>query len=318
MDFLDSDCDSDEYQFTVSPDNAGTRLDNYLSVQTIESTRSQVKQYIEKGCVSVNGKISLKSSYKIKESDCITLNKPALEPLNAFPEDIPLDIRYEDEDVIVLVKPRGMVVHPAPGHPGGTLVNGLVHMFAISVGDSMRPGLVHRLDKDTSGLMVVAKTEIALRKLVVQFQEHTVDRVYNVLVAGSPPEFLELSTFHNRKPNERKLFSSRVTSGKVAKSTIKTIEYFKDAALISVTLHTGRTHQVRVHCFDNGFPVLGDPVYTPKHLSSFIQKIHKDLNGQALHAGVLGFDHPVTGQRMYFEAEPPEIFNVSLEKLRAQ
>jgi 23S rRNA pseudouridine1911/1915/1917 synthase len=303
-------------QWVVSVHEHGMRLDLFLRERDIEPTRSQIKQFIEGKLVIVDGVPVVKPSRKLHTGQLVSLTIPPPEPLNAIPQDIPLDIRFEDKDVIVLNKPQGMVVHPAPGHPSGTLVNGLVYRFAIAAGDPQRPGLVHRLDKDTSGLMVVAKTEAALRNLVVQFQEHTVDRRYRVLVAGHPPEFLEIDTFHNRKPNDRKLFSSRVSSGKRARSTVRTLEYLGDGALITVTLHTGRTHQVRVHCFDNGFPLLGDPLYVPRHLSRELMTVHKMLPGQALHAELLGFDHPVTGERMIFKGEPPQIFMDALDRMR--
>ena len=219
--------------------------------------------------------------------------------------------------MVVLNKPQGMVVHPAPGHPGGTLVNGLVHHFSISAGDSLRPGLVHRLDKDTSGLMVMARTEEALRNLTEQFQIHSVNRRYRVLVAGNPPDNITLKTWHGRQSSDRKKFSSKVAKGKEAISVIETLERFAGAAMIQVTLHTGRTHQVRVHCYDNGFPLLGDPMYPPKKLPAILKEIHQRLPGQALHAELLGFDHPMSGKRMCFKSDPPPIFQNALNLLRA-
>ena len=303
-------------EWSVTPEEQGQRLDRWLSEKGIEPSRSQLKKFIEGGRVLIDGEPENRPSRKLKSGQVVTLEIPPPEPLNAAPEEIPLEICYEDEAVIVLNKPQGMVVHPAPGHPGGTLVNGLVYHFGISAGNELRPGLVHRLDKNTSGLMVVARTDAALRKLTEQFQVHSVDRRYKALVAGNPPEHAEIRTLHGRKPNDRKMFSSKVARGKEAVSIIQTIERFTGAALIRVTLHTGRTHQVRVHCFDNGFPLLGDPVYVPRRLSNELKQIHQSLPGQALHAELLGFDHPCSGKRMTFQMEPPRAFNRALEQLR--
>ena len=302
--------------WTVSTDEHGERLDRWLSAKDIEPSRSQIKKFVEDGRVTVDGVQENRPSRKLKSGQRIVLEIPPPEPLNAEPEEIPLDIRYEDASIVVLNKPQGLVVHPAPGHPGGTLVNGLVYHFEISAGNDLRPGLVHRLDKNTSGLMVVARTEAALRHLTEQFQVHSVDRRYRVLVAGDPPEHLELRTLHGRRPNERKMFSSKVSRGKEAISVIDTLERFSGAALIQVTLHTGRTHQVRVHCFDNGFPLLGDPMYSPKKLSAELRDIHLMLPGQALHAEILGFDHPISGERMHFRSDPPTVFLAAHQKLR--
>jgi len=307
---------SDSGQWVVSADEDGQRLDLFLRDRDIEPTRSQLKQFIEDGLVTVDGAVTIRPSKKLKAGQFVMLIIPPPKPLNAAAEEMALDIRYEDGEVIVLNKPRGLVVHPAPGHPGGTLVNGLVHRFAICAGAPLRPGLVHRLDRDTSGLMVVARTEQALRHLVLQFQEHSVDRRYVALVAGTPPSRLEIDTFHGRRPNDRIRFTSKVSAGKRARSTVETLETFAGAALIRVTLHTGRTHQVRVHCFDSGFPVLGDPLYPPRHMSPGLRDIHEFLNGQALHAELLGFTHPITGQRLHFEAPPPEAFQEALARIR--
>lgn len=303
-------------QWTVVPSEDGKRLDHFLRDKDIEPSRSQLKQYIEGGHVTIDDAKVIRPSKKLKTGQWVQLEIPPPTPLNARPEEIELDIQYEDDSVVVIYKPQGMVVHPAPGHPGGTLVNGLVHRYAITAGDPLRPGLVHRLDKDTSGLMVVAKNDDALKKLTEQFQVHSVDRRYQVLVSGNPPDTQEIRTLHGRKPNDRKLFSSKVTRGKEAVSVVETVERFDGAALIRVTLHTGRTHQVRVHCFDNAFPLLGDPMYSPKGLSGKLRAIHKTLPGQALHAELLGFDHPMSGERMRFTCEPPPVFAQALRSLR--
>ncbi|MBN2344107.1 MAG: RluA family pseudouridine synthase [Deltaproteobacteria bacterium] len=302
--------------WVVSAEEHGQRLDHFLRDKEIEPSRSQLKKYVEDGQVTVDGMVVNRPSKKLKFKQLVVLDIPPLTPLNAEPEPMELDIQFEDDAVVVINKPQGMVVHPAPGHPSGTLVNGLVHRFSITAGDALRPGLVHRLDKDTSGLMVVAKTETALKRLTEQFQVHSVDRRYRVLVTGNPPDHMEIRSLHGRKANDRKLFSSKVTRGKEAISVVETVERFRGAALIRVTLHTGRTHQVRVHCFDNGFPLLGDPLYSPRRMDSELMKAHKNLPGQALHAELLGFDHPETGERMRFEIEPPPTFLETLSYLR--
>ncbi|MBN2526641.1 MAG: RluA family pseudouridine synthase [Deltaproteobacteria bacterium] len=312
----DVDSSNSIEKWEVGTDANGQRLDRWLSDNDIEPSRSQLKRLIEDGFVKIDGQVETRPSRKLKTGQSIVLEIPPPTPLNANPEEMALDIRYEDDAVVVLNKPQGMVVHPAPGHAGGTLVNGLVHHFAISAGDSLRPGLVHRLDKDTSGLMVVARTEDALRRLTEQFQVHSVDRRYLALVTGNPPERITLQTLHGRRPSERKMFSSKVSRGKEAISIIETLERFPGAAMVRVTLHTGRTHQVRVHCYDNGFPLLGDPMYSPKKLAPELADVHHTLPGQALHAELLGFNHPVSGERMRFESVPPATFESALQKLR--
>jgi 23S rRNA pseudouridine1911/1915/1917 synthase len=228
-----------------------------------------------------------------------------------------LDVRYEDDSLVVVDKPQGLVVHPAPGHPTGTLVNGLLHGRTTAGGDPLRPGIVHRLDKDTSGLIVVAKDDRAHAGLARQFQEHTIDRRYQVLVCGAPPDDGVWSTLHGRSPRDRKRFSSRVTKGRRAVSRFAVVERFAGAALLRVTLETGRTHQVRVHCSDHGFPVLGDPCYGPRRITAQIREIHNQLPGQALHAELLGFDHPITGARVELTSAPPLAFQHALRSLRA-
>ncbi len=305
-------------EWKVDAGDNGKRLDRWLSERDIDPSRSQLKRFIEGQMVQIDGFVETRPSRKLKSGQRITLEIPPPEPLHAEPEKMSLDIVHEDDAVIVLNKPQGLVVHPAPGHPGSTLVNGLVYHFAIAAGNELRPGLVHRLDKDTSGLMVVARTEEALKKLTAQFQVHSVERRYRVLVAGNPPDYLELKTLHGRRPNDRKKFSSRVTRGKEAISVVETMERFvqNTSAMLRVTLHTGRTHQVRVHCYDNGFPLLGDPLYSPRKLSDALKNIHLSLPGQALHAELLGFDHPVTGDHLQFQSDPPAPFNEALRKLR--
>jgi 23S rRNA pseudouridine1911/1915/1917 synthase len=304
------------YRFTVEEDDVGVRLDQYLTDQPdVVFSRSQIKKHLDGAQCSVDGRLA-KPSCKLKLGEHVILCVPPPEPLSIEPEPMELDIRYEDEEVIVLCKPQGLVVHPAPGHPRGTLVNGLLYGRHTAGGDPLRPGIVHRLDKDTSGLMVVAKTAVAHAALAEQFHVHSVDRRYQVLVCGSPPPKGRWDTFHGRHPGDRKLFTSKLDKGKRAISDFEVVERFDAAARLAVTLHTGRTHQVRVHCYDHGFPILGDPVYSPKKLLPHLAAIHQKLPGQALHAELLGFDHPRTGNRMRFEAAWPPSFEEALRALR--
>ena len=293
----------------------GVRLDQFLRDQDLGLTRSRIKKLIDADLATISGE-KCRPAQKLRVGQEVVLKIPPPEPLAVTPEDIPLDIRFEDESVVVVNKQQGLVVHPAPGHPTGTLVNGILFGRKTEGGDPFRPGIVHRLDKDTSGLMVIAKNEQAHAALARQFHEHTVDRRYKVLVAGKPLEKGEWQTFHGRRPRDRRLFSSKVTKGKRALSRFETKERYKGSALLEVTLLTGRTHQVRVHCYDHGCPVLGDPWYGPRHLSPELSVIHKKLPGQALHAAVLGFDHPRTGKREFFESTPPDSFLEALAELR--
>ncbi len=301
--------------WVVEDDEAGARLDHFLRDQEPGPTRSQIKHLIDDGFTRVDGEVA-RPARKLRPGQTVELRIPPPEPLSAEPEQLDLDIRHEDEALVVVNKRQGMVVHPAPGHSRGTLVNGLLFGRRAAGGHPLRPGIVHRLDKDTSGLMVVAKSEAAHADLARQFQQHTVDRQYSALVAGSPPDQGRWSTLHGRHPHDRKRFSSRVDRGKPAISEFTCVERFSGAAWLKVRLHTGRTHQVRVHCSDAGFGVLGDPWYGPRHLDGALQEIHRALPGQALHAELLGFDHPVTGERLRFEAAPPEAFIMALETLR--
>jgi 23S rRNA pseudouridine1911/1915/1917 synthase len=298
---------TDSRQWIVGNKDIGCRLDHFLRNQEVGPTRSQLKKFIENGHVTVDNE-ECRPSQKLKANQKIILRIPPPEPMSAEPEDIPLDIRYEDDFLMVVNKQQGLVVHPAPGHPNGTLVNAVLFGRMTRGGDPMRPGIVHRLDKDTSGLMVVAKQDEAHASLAFQFHEHTVNRRYRVLVAGKPPARGEWNTLHGRHPKDRKRFSSKVLRGKSAISHFATLERFERAALLQVTLSTGRTHQVRVHCHDHGYPVLGDPWYGPKHFAAEMKAIHEQLPGQALHAELLGFNHPSTGERLVFESDPPEPF----------
>jgi 23S rRNA pseudouridine1911/1915/1917 synthase len=313
----------DTWRFIVEPDDEGTRLDHFLrdrdfSLETeLGMSRSKIQKLIESGFVELDGETS-RPAKKLRAGQTVILSVPPPEPLSVCPEDIPIDVRYEDDWLVVVNKHQGLVVHPAVGHPNGTLVNALLFRHGLSGGAPLRPGIVHRLDKDTTGLMVIAKREDAHASLAVQFHEHTVDRRYRVLVSGNPPDRGIWQTLHGRMKNDRKKFSSKVSGGRQAVSEFEVRERFKDAAELSVKLRTGRTHQVRVHCFDHGFPLLGDRLYTPRRLNQNLQKIHLSLPGQALHAELLGFDHPDGRGRMRFEASPPSAYLSALDALKFQ
>jgi 23S rRNA pseudouridine1911/1915/1917 synthase len=301
--------------WVVEDHDAGARLDHFLRDQDPGPTRSQLKHLIDAGFARVDGEVA-RPARRLRPGQAVELRIPPPEPMSAEPEPMDLDIRHEDGALVVVNKPRGLVVHPAPGHPRGTLVNGLLFGRRAEGGHPLRPGIVHRLDKDTSGLMVVAKSEAVHAHLARQFQRRTVDRRYAVLVAGSPPDAGRWDTLHGRHPADRKRFSSRVERGRPAVSDFACVERFPGAARLEVRLLTGRTHQVRVHCHDAGFGVLGDPWYGPRRLDEALGAIHRFLEGQALHAGTLGFDHPLTGERLFFQAEPPDPFLAALAALQ--
>lgn len=238
-------------------------------------------------------------------------------PSEARPEDIPLAILYEDADLVVVDKPAGMVVHPAPGHPGGTLVNALLHHFGALPGqDAARPGVVHRLDALTSGVMVVARTPAAREGLMQAFAAHAIERAYLAVATGDPPARATYETLHGRHPRDRKRFSSRVARGKRAVTHVEVLERLHGAALVRCTLETGRTHQIRVHLADHGFALLGDPVYGRPPKDPRLRAAAEALGRQALHAAVLGFTHPVSGAPLRFETPVPDDLRRAIEALR--
>jgi 23S rRNA pseudouridine1911/1915/1917 synthase len=280
----------------------GLRLDVVLADYFEGKSRAYLQGLIEKEKVKVNNVIK-KSNYKLKENDEITIETPDPVELNAKPEDIPLDILYEDSDVIVINKPQGMVVHPASGNISGTLVNALLyHCTDLSgINGVSRPGIVHRIDKDTSGVIVVAKNDNAHNKLAIQFKEHSVVRIYIALTeCVIKKEDDTINAPLGRHPNE-KIKMAVVKDGKRAVTYYKVIERFKANTLIECKLETGRTHQIRVHLAYKGFPLVGDITYGFK-------KQRFNLKGQMLHAKKLGFIHPTTNEYMEFETPLPMYF----------
>ncbi|ADU22478.1 RluA family pseudouridine synthase [Ruminococcus albus] len=301
---------SDHYNFTVSEENIGDRIDKVLSKQLPEMSRSSLQKLVNDGCVLVNGNIVSKN-YKIKNSDTISVEIPEAEELKAEPQDIPIDIVYEDDSLLVVNKPQGMVVHPAAGNPDGTLVNALLFHCKgrlSSINGVIRPGIVHRIDKFTSGLLMVAKTDKAHNFLAQQIKDHNFTREYNAICIG---RFKEPTGTVNepigRSKFDRKKMCVTYQNCKEAVTHYEVLEDLGQYSLVKFRLETGRTHQIRVHSAFIGHPVLGDDVYG---------KAYKGLEGQCLHAKKLGFIHPETKEYMEFDSELPVYFVKVLEKLR--
>jgi 23S rRNA pseudouridine1911/1915/1917 synthase len=307
----------DPITLTLDPSEAGERLDKVLALRELGQSRATLQRWIDEGRVQVDGRVAVAKS-KAKAGQVVVI-VPAPPPVSdALPEAIPLDILFEDDHLIVLHKPAGLVVHPAPGHAGGTLVNAILHHTEIELGaDPRRPGVVHRLDKDTSGVMVVARTDVAREGLSALFARHDLEREYEAIALGTTPPAVTYDTLYGRHPVERKRFSSKVRGDKRAVTHVRTVRALHGASLVRCRLETGRTHQIRVHMADHGHPLLGDPVYgrTPKDAT--LRDAAEALGRQALHARVLGFVHPVTAKAMRFEVEPPADFRAALEKLEA-
>jgi len=289
----------------------GVRIDVWISKRLKEYSRTYIKKLLNDGLVSVNGSV-VKANYKIKENDDIIVRIPEPEVLDIVPEDIEIPILYEDEHVLVVNKPKGMVVHPAAGNYSGTLVNALMSYCGdslSSINGVIRPGIVHRIDKDTSGVLMVAKSNEAHEKLSLKLKDHDINRVYIALVHGIIQEdTAKVDAPIGRHPVDRKKMAVNTNNGRRAVTYFKVLERFKNATLVEVRLETGRTHQIRVHMSYIGYPIIGDLVYGKKNDKY-------DLGGQALHAKLLGFVHPITNEYMEFEAELPEYFKNLLEEL---
>jgi 23S rRNA pseudouridine1911/1915/1917 synthase len=281
-------------------------------------SRSQVRRRIDEGEVLVNGRAA-KAALKLARGDRVTFRPPPPAPPADAAEDIPLAILHEDAHLIVIDKPPGLVVHPATSHQSGTLVNALLHHCGKDlpgVGGERRPGIVHRLDKDTSGVMVVAKDEPTLVALQDLFQRRDLARRYLAIVEGAPAPSGSFATLYGRDPIHRKKFSSRVKVGKRAVTHYAVAERLHGASLVEVRLETGRTHQIRVHFADHGHPVLGDPVYGRRPRDPRLRAVAEALGRQALHAAVLGFRHPATGAPLEFRTPPPDDMARAIAALR--
>jgi 23S rRNA pseudouridine1911/1915/1917 synthase len=319
---------------TIGPDEAGQRLDKALARLAGEVSRARLQQVIKEGGVSLNGAPARDGSRKVAEGDRVALIMPEARPAEPVGQDIPLDVVYEDEHLIVIDKPAGLVVHPAGGHEDGTLVNALIAHCGMSlsgIGGVRRPGIVHRLDKDTSGLLVVAKTDRAHQKLARQFADHgrtgPLQRAYLAIAWGAPRlrEGTIDAAIERSTRNREKMAVVREGRGREAITHIELIERYPPllkgldeteplASLIECRLETGRTHQIRVHMSHIGHPLLGDRLYgsgfatKAARLPEEAQAALAALNRQALHAAILGFEHPASGETMLFQSEPPEDF----------
>ena len=298
--------------YQVSDGQSGIRIDRYLSEMNEELSRSYIQKLLKEQKITVNGS-AVKANYKVQEGDEISVAVPDIKEPDILPEDIPLDILYEDDDVLIVNKPKGMVVHPSAGHTSGTLVNAIMFHCKDNlsgINGVLRPGIVHRIDKDTTGALLVCKNDNAHRNLAEQLKEHSIRRRYRAIVAGVLKE--DEGTIEGpigRHPIDRKKMAVNYKNGKDAVTHYKVLERFKNATYVECRLETGRTHQIRVHMTSIGHPLLGDEVYgsgkNPYH-----------LQGQTLHAMILGFVHPSTGEYMEFTAPLPEYFVKLLEKLR--
>nr|WP_125588897.1 RluA family pseudouridine synthase [Companilactobacillus jidongensis] len=292
----------------VFEDTKRTRLDNFVNDSLEDLTRSQIQKFIKDGNILVNGQPAAKTGMKLTAGDKINITVPEEEPIEAIPQNIPIDVVYEDEDVLVVNKPQGMVVHPAAGHRDGTLVNAILYHSKINDDDMIRPGIVHRIDKDTSGLLMIAKNNLAKQSLMKQLKAKTNLREYLAIVHGNFKEVNgKINAPLGRSKNDRKK-QAVVDDGRHAVTHFTVLEQFENYSLLKLKLETGRTHQIRVHMQYIGHPVAGDPLYAPKNTIPG--------NGQYLHAETLGFEHPRTHKWMEFSVEPPEIFKETLEKLR--
>jgi 23S rRNA pseudouridine1911/1915/1917 synthase len=304
---------------SVPDESAGARLDKWLADAMPGVSRSRLKVLIEDGAVEVGGKVQRDPAYRLKAAQVIAMIMP--EAVDATPQaqDIALDIIYEDDALVVVNKPAGMVVHPAAGNPDRTLVNALLAHCGDSlagIGGVKRPGIVHRIDKDTSGLLVAAKTNAAHAGLAAQFADHTLERMYDALVWGVPrPREDKIIAAIGRSPRNRKKMAVVARGGKFAVTNYKVYDVFgSTAAYIQCRLNTGRTHQIRVHMSNRGHPLIGDQVYggnktrSLRGLPPMIAEALHDFSRQALHAATLGFTHPITGEDMRFACDPPEDF----------
>ncbi|RIP33591.1 RluA family pseudouridine synthase [Staphylococcus gallinarum] len=298
------------HEFVIEQtDLTGQRIDKVLPELNSEWSRTQIQDWIKLSLVTVNGKI-VKSNYKVKLNDQVVVTEKEIVETDIKPENLNLDIYYEDDDVAIVYKPKGMVVHPSAGHYSGTLVNGLMYQMKdlSGINGEIRPGIVHRIDKDTSGLLMVAKNDIAHRGLVEQLVDKSVNRKYIALVHGNiPHDYGTIDAPIGRNKNERQSMDV-VDDGKEAVTHFNVLEHFKNYTLVECQLETGRTHQIRVHMKYIGFPLVGDPKYGPKKTL--------DIGGQALHAGVIGFEHPVTGEYIEQTAALPSDFEQLLIDIR--
>ena len=308
-----TDFEQDIYEYLVKDSDAGQRIDKLLSIQLTDFSRSYIQKLLSNRAVLIHGQ-PIKSNYKVKEGDYIQVEIPEQEVLDVQPENIPLDIVYEDTDILIINKPKGMVVHPAAGHYSGTLVNAILYHCQddlSTINGVLRPGIVHRIDMDTTGLLVICKNNMAHQSLAEQLKVHSITRKYTAIVYDNIPE--DNGTIHKtigRHPVDRKKQAVNVRNGRDAITHYRVLERFGGKyTMVECQLETGRTHQIRVHMASIHHPLLGDTVYGPS-------KDPFHLQGQTLHAGVLGFIHPRTGKYVEFHSELPEYFQNLILMLR--
>jgi 23S rRNA pseudouridine1911/1915/1917 synthase len=304
---------------TITEDHHGQRLDQALAALVPQQSRSQIQRLIKDGRVTVDGAAAARASQVVTTGQQIALDVPEPAPTAAAPQDLPLDIVFEDADLVVINKAPGVVVHPAAGHADGTLVNALLHHVSdlSGVGGELRPGIVHRLDKGTSGLIVVAKHDRAHEELSRQFQEREVEKEYTALIWGLLPPGRRIEEPIGRDPNNRQKMSTRARRARTAVSRITWAEHFPGLALVGVAIATGRTHQIRVHLSAIGHPIVGDALYggvrrrVPPELRA-VQKLERPF----LHSARLAFQHPTDGRRLEFKSELPEDLAKVIEQLK--
>ena len=301
----------DAFLITVDEQTQGQRIDKLISEFTGTLTRSAVQKILAEGAVTIGG-VAVTKNYKVKNGDRISVLIPKAKPLDVLPEDIPLDIRYEDDDLLVVNKPKGMVVHPAAGNYEGTLVNALLHHCEGSlsgINGVIRPGIVHRIDKDTSGLLIVAKNDFSHISLAEQIKAHSFHREYQTVVYGHMnADHGTVDAPIGRHPTDRKKMAVTQKNSKYSITHYEVVTAYQQFTHLRVRLETGRTHQIRVHMAYIGHPVAGDPVYGPK-------KVITSLGGQCLHAGLIGFKHPRTRQYIEVTSELPPYFEAFLRSL---
>ena len=304
---------SEIHDIQVENEFDNCRLDRFLTEKFKDMSRSFIQKQIKDGLVKVNGK-AVKSSYKLQSGDNVQMSICEPKDTAIVPENIPLDIIYEDSDIILINKPKQMVVHPAPGHYSGTIVNALMyHCYDLSgINGELRPGIVHRIDQDTTGVIVACKNDKAHRCIAEQLKEHSITRKYHAIVHGNLKE--DTGTVNapiGRHPTDRKKMSTKAPNGRHAVTHYRVLERFGNFTYIECQLETGRTHQIRVHMSSIGHPILGDEIYGPA-------KCPYKLQGQTLHAKILGITHPSTGEYIEFDAPLPDYFKDLLNKLRKQ
>lgn len=304
-------CEDNRESLTVSKEGHGIRIDRYLSDCYPQWSRSYLQKLLKEENILVNEK-ARKANYKLREGEEITILIPPMEEVEILPENIPLDILYEDPWLLIVNKPKGMVVHPAAGHTSGTLVNAIMYHCKENlsgINGQLRPGIVHRIDKDTTGALVICKDDTTHRALAEQLKEHSITRKYRAIVLGVISEDGTVEGPIGRHPIDRKKMAINYKNGKAAVTHYQVLEKFTKYTYIECQLETGRTHQIRVHMSSIGHPLLGDSVYTKA-------KWPYKLEGQVLHAMVIGFIHPATGKYLEVEAPLPDYFSQLLENLR--